>query len=173
MHGTLARDMPHAFIPQGTHVKAVEKTFSGTKQYRPDREMQLVYQARLQILTDAGDTAAEAYIAVAGGRPRPFPGGVDTFGDEKKLRAARHLERRARVMRQYEHRRVIWRFLAPPSPPAFVRPRTANRTEHIAPQNPGADAGEALLCHVIVHAGFAAIPPLDLPPCARMEKPFH
>src|SRR5690349_11625098 len=90
-----------------------------------------------------------------------------------ELRPARHLQRRARVMRQYEHRYVIRRLVAPPALPVLVRPGAPDRTEHVAPENPGADALEPLCRDAVVYAGFAAVFPVHAAPCARMEKPLH
>src|SRR5581483_12318009 len=70
---------------------------------------------------------------------------ANAFGDKEKFRSSLHPERRPRVMRQHEDGRVIRRLVAPPALPAFVRPRASDRTEHVAPKNPGTDSGKALL----------------------------
>src|SRR2546430_10204987 len=107
--------------------------------------MQLVDQTGTQILPNGGNPAAEAHIAPARRSARLLQGDVNAFGDKMKLRTSRHPERRARVMRQHEDGRVIRRLVAPPAPPAVVRPRASDGTEHVAPQNPGAESGKALL----------------------------
>src|SRR5207237_8495113 len=99
----------------------------------------------------ARPTAAAGSAAAAARRAaRLFERGVNALGDEANFRAALHLERRARVMREHEHRRVIRRLFAPPAAPAIVGPRPAHRTEHVAPEDPRADAGKALLRHGVV-----------------------
>src|SRR5579859_2031140 len=118
--------------------------------------MHLVDQAGAQILPDRGDTATDPHVASSSSGLCLRQGGVNPFGDEMKLRPARHLEYLARVMRQHEHRRVIWRLVAPPAFPVLVRPRTPNRSEHVAPEDPGADAGKSLRRDAVVDAGFAA-----------------
>src|SRR5216684_8762985 len=119
--------------------------FPGTELDRSDGEMQLVNQAGAQIPPNSGYAATEADVAAARGSARLLQSGVNAFGDKAKLRTSRHLERRPRVMRQHEDRRVIRRLVAPPALPAAVGPRAPDWTEHVAPKNPGADSGKALL----------------------------
>src|SRR5258708_4593191 len=119
----------------------------GTEQDRPDGEMQLVDQGGAQILPNSGYAATEADVAAARCGGRLFQSGVNAFGDKAKLRTSRHPERRPRVMRQHEDGRVIWRLVAPPALPAVIRPRASDGTEHVAPQNPGADSRKTLLPH--------------------------
>src|SRR6266849_7522291 len=107
--------------------------------------MQLVNQSGTQILPNSGCAATEADVAAAGCSGRLLQSGVNAFGDKAKLRASRHPERRPRVMRQHEDGRVIRRLVAPPALPAVIRPRTSDGTEQVAPENPGADSGKALL----------------------------
>src|SRR5574340_1034720 len=135
--------------------------------------MQLIYQAGLQILPDGGNAAAQAHVFATRGFGRLLKCRVYAFGDKTELRAARHLERRARVMCEHEYLGVIRWLLTPPATPAFIRPRAAHRPEHVAPENPGADTGEALLGHIVVHAGLAAAFTVHLPPKMRMEEPLH
>ena len=135
--------------------------------------MQLVDQPRLQILPDRRNAAAESDVAAARRGARLFERGLNAVGDEAKLRAALHLERRARVMREDEHRRVIRRLLAPPAAPAIVGPRPAHRPEHVAPEDPRADVGEALLRHGVVGPRLAFAQVLHLAPEARGEEPLH
>ncbi len=104
---------------------------------------------------------------------RLLQSGVNAFGDKTKLRASRHPERRARVMRQHEDRRVIRRLVAPPALPAVVRPWASDRTEHVAPKNPGPDSGKALLRHAVVDPRFAIVMAVHPPPYARVEEPLH
>src|SRR5207237_7789380 len=112
-----------AFITQGTCIDVLQEMLAGPEQDRSDREMQLVDQAGAQILPNRRYAAAETDVAAARCGGRLLQRGVYAFGDEPKLGAARHLERRAGVMRQHEDRRVIRRLVAPPSLPALVEPR--------------------------------------------------
>src|SRR5882762_8206273 len=145
----------------------------GTEQDGPDGEMQLVNQAGAQILPDGGYAAAEAHVARARCGARLLPSGVNAFGDKAKLRPSRHPERRPRVMRQHEDGRVIRRLVAPPALPALVRPRTPDRTEHVAPKNPGTDSGEALLRNSVVDSRLPIVMAVHLAPQARVEEPLH
>src|SRR3989454_991035 len=145
----------------------------GTEQDRPDGEMQLVDQAGAQILPDSGYTATEADVAAVRCSARLLQGGANAFGDKAKLRASRHPERRPRVMRQHEDGRVIRRLVAPPALPVVVRPRALDRTEHVAPKNPGTDSGKALLRHSVIDSRLAIVIAVHPAPYARVEEPLH
>src|SRR6202795_5209104 len=135
--------------------------------------MQLVNQGGAQILPNGGYAAAEAHVAAARRSGSLLQSGVNAFGDKAKLRTSRHPERRPRVMRQHEDGRVIRRLVAPPPLPAVVRPRASDRTEHVAPKNPGADSGKALLRDPVIHSRFAVVMAVHRPPYARAEEPLH
>src|SRR5262249_19630262 len=100
-------------------------------------------------------------------------GGMNTFGDEPELGVALHFDWSSCVVRQHKHRRVIRRLIAPPAFPAFVRPRAADRPEHVAPENPGTDSGKALLRHPVVDTRFAVAGAVHFTPNTRLEKPLH
>src|SRR5207245_5324843 len=55
-----------------------------------------------------------------------------------------------------EYGRVIRRILAPPAVPRFVGPGAANGAEHVAAEDPRADAVEAAGDVLVVDAGFTA-----------------
>src|SRR5256885_7951698 len=135
--------------------------------------MQLANQAGAQILPDCGYPAAEADIAAARRSARLLQSDVNAFGDKAKLRTSRHPERRARVMRQYEDRRVIRRLVAPPALPAVVRPRAPDRAEHVAPKNPGTDSGKALLRNSVIDSRLSIVITVHSSPYACLEEPLH
>src|ERR1700693_3994177 len=114
--------------------------------------MHLVNQGGAQILPNSGYAAAEADVAAVRCSGRLLQSGMNAFGDKAKLRTSRHPKRRPLVMRQHEDRRVIRRLVAPPALPAVVRPRASDRTEHVAPENPGTDSGKALLRNSVIDA---------------------
>src|SRR5690606_35484183 len=62
-----------------------------------------------------------------------------------------------RMVRQHEDVAMIGRGFAPPAAPAFIRPRAADRAEHIAPHHPRADIFEAPRGHLLVDAVRAAL----------------
>src|SRR6267378_1664869 len=133
--------------------------------------MQLVNQGGAQILPDSGYAATEADVAAARCRGRLLQSGVNAFGYKAKLRTSRHPKRRPRVMRQHEDGRVIRRLVAPPALPAVVRPRASDRTEHVAPKNPGADSGKTLLRDPVIDSRFAVVMAVHRPPYAQGEEP--
>jgi len=45
---------------------------------------------------------------------------------------------------------------APPTFPGIVWPGAADRAEHVAAEDPGADVFKAAVDEVVIHAGFAA-----------------
>src|SRR5882762_7959968 len=135
--------------------------------------MQLVNQGGAQILPYSGYAATEADVAGARSSGRLLQSVVNAPGDKAKLRSSRHPERRPLVMRQHEDRRVIRRLVAPPALPAVVRPRASDRTEHIAPKNPGTDSGKALLRNSVIHSRLSTVKALHPAPQARGEEPLH
>src|SRR5687767_2985895 len=85
-------------------------------------------------------------------------------------RSALHLDRAARVMGQYEDRRVIRRLFAPPALPIIVRPFAARRPEHVAAHDPGADILESSCGEVVVDTGCpSALPVKPLERAGRNE----
>src|ERR1700694_3325580 len=61
------------------------------------------------------------------------------------------------MARQHEHRVVVRRVVAPPTLPFLVGPRPADRAEHVAPHDRGADAGVARDHEPLVDALVAAL----------------
>src|SRR5579871_1403187 len=118
--------------------------------------MKFVDKAGAQILPDRGSTAAESHILAARRLPRAFKGGLDSVGHKVKNGPALHRDRGASMMSEYEDVAVIGWFIAPPSLPLIVRPRSAHRAEHIAAQYPGADILKAAGSEIIVRSGGAA-----------------
>src|ERR1700674_5529941 len=144
-----------------------------TEQDRSDGEMQLINQGGAQILPNSGYAATEADVAAARCSGRLLQSGLNAFRDKAKLRTSRHPKRRPRVMRQHEDGSVIRRLVAPPTPPAVVRPRASDRTEHVAPKNPSTDSGKALLRNSVIDSRLSIVIAVHPPPHARMEEPLH
>ena len=76
-------------------------------------------------------------------------------------------------MSQHESRNMIWRFITPPTPPAFVGPRTSHWPKHIAPENPRAYMFKPQLGHLVIDPGFTVFIAVHLPPNASVKKPIH
>src|ERR1700740_857813 len=146
---------------------------SGTKQDGSNGEMQLVNQAGAQKLPNGGYAATQADVAAVRCGSRLLQGGVNAFGDKAKLRTSRPPKRRPRVMCQHEDGRVIWRLVTPPSLPAVVRPRASDRTEHVAPKNPGTDSGKALLRDSVIDSHPSIIKAVHPAPYACVKEPLH
>src|ERR1700722_17796794 len=183
MRSSLPGDDLGACVAERMQIEAGEKVLAFAQQRWTHRQMQLVNKTGAQKLTERRYAPAKPYILVAGRRLRLSQRGLDAVGDEMEHGAAFHRNRRARVMREHEHRHVVRRFLAPPAFPVFVRPRSAHRTEHVAAENPRADIDESQLGHFIVATGFAARTFWFIPaamslvmhgaPHVGREKPFH
>src|SRR5215468_11030087 len=117
--------------------------------------MQLIDERGAEILPDRRHATPDPDVPVTRGRLGSLQRGVNAVGDEPELRPARHGERSTWVVGQHEDGSVIRRLLAPPAPPAVIRPRAADGPEHIAAENPSADPGQALGCNLVVDARLA------------------
>src|SRR5207248_7779134 len=141
-----------------------------TEQNRTCGEMQLIDETRLQILPDRRDTAADADVVIAGRIFRALQSGLDSLCHEMERRAAHHLNRFSRVMRQDKHWNVIgWR-ITPPALPCFIRPWSTNRPEHVSSQDPRAHVLHAASRPFIVHARCAVFFSVHLAPRASRKK---
>src|SRR5690242_711859 len=147
--------------------------------------MQLVDEPGAKILTHRRDATADLHVATMGGAFRLIQRRLDTLGDEDEGGAACHLDRIARMVRQHEGRRDIGRIVAPPALPALIRPRTADRPEHIAAEDESAEPVHRTVCVGLINAVRAATltghcpegarpkePPVQLPP-ALAERIFE
>src|SRR6478609_9675223 len=112
--------------------------------------MQLVEEARAEVLANGSGSATDADILALCCFSSPFEGGMNAVGDEVEGRSAVHHERFACVVGEHEHWHVIGRGLAPPAFPAVVGPGAADWPEHIAADNPGAEVLEAAPGEVVV-----------------------
>src|SRR5882724_12038164 len=135
--------------------------------------MQLVDQTCLHILPDCRDSAADTDIFTIGNIFRALQSSVDSLGHKMERRAALHLNRVSRVVRQNKDWDVIGRRIAPPSLPRFIRPWSTNRPKHISSQDPRAHVLHAASRPFVVQARRAACFPVHLPPCARRKKPLE
>src|SRR5688572_10247086 len=132
--------------------------------------MQVVEQARLQVLANGRYAATHAHVTAPGGLACPVQRLVNSARDEMEHGAAFHRDRRAGMVREHESGYVIRRLLAPPAFPAFIGPGTANGPEHVSPQDPGAHVFETGVGHAAIDAGLATFLTLHLAPRARREK---
>src|SRR5271163_2507778 len=76
------------------------------------------------------------------------------------------------MMGEHKHRNVVRRIFSPPAIPSFVRPGTANRPEHIPPDNPSPHIGETASHEIVIYSGGSAFPLMHLIKSSRGEGPF-
>jgi len=159
------RAVPHRVDP-GEH------RFALPEHDRGQGEMQLIDQPGAKILTRRLDATADLHVATIGGLFRPVQRRLDTVGHEDEGGAAFHLDRIARMVRQHEGRRVIGRIVAPPALPALVRPRTADRPEHIAAEDERAEPVHRTICVGLIDAVRAPVLTDHCLEHARTEHPL-
>src|SRR6202051_5100201 len=134
-------------------------------------EMKFVEQTCLQILPDDRNAAADANVLAAGDLCRPRQRGLDAIGHEVKDGAALHLDRRARMMGQDEHRHVVRRIVSPPALPGMVGPLAADRAEHVSSHDPCAHIFHRLSGEVIVGVGRSPLLADHFVKHPRLEQP--
>jgi hypothetical protein len=157
MGGFLRRNELNAFVSESAHVNALEQSFSPAQQYRRDSEVQLIDETGTKILLDGVGSAANANIHAIGCLARPVKRLVNTARDEMEGRSAFHLDGRALVMSQDESWNVIRWIVPPPAFPIHVGPGTANRSEHVSAENPGANIPEAPRSEVVIDPRCATV----------------
>src|SRR5580700_2248888 len=117
MRRAWCRDVLRAAITELWQIETGQEMFARPEKRRGNREMHLVDQARMKVLSDRRDPAAQPYVSFTGGVGRPPQRRVDAVGDEVEGRAAAHRERSSRVMCEHEDRHVKGRVVAPPAFP--------------------------------------------------------
>jgi hypothetical protein len=157
MGGPCRGFVPDAGIAQGRQIHTFEEALTGAEQDRRNGYVHFIDKAMAKILLDDIDSATNANIFASGGFPGALKSNGSAFRHELKGRSAVHGKRRARVVCEHENRDVIDRVLAPPTPPALIRPWTTNRPKHISTEDPCADVLEASSGKLIVDARFPAI----------------
>jgi hypothetical protein len=157
MGGFLRRNELNAFVSLSAHVNPLEQSLSHAQQDRRDSDVQLIDEPRTKILPDSVSSAANAHIHSVGCVARPVERLVNTARDEVECRSAFHLYGRARVMSQDESWNVIRWVVPPPAFPVHVGPGTANRSEHVSSENPGANILEAPRSEVVIDPRCATV----------------
>src|SRR5688572_18711226 len=147
----------NAFVCQSAHVKPLEQSLTPAQQDRRDSDVQLIDEARTKILLDSARSAANAHVHSVGCVARAVKRLVNTARDEVERRSAFHLEGRARVMSQDESWNVIGWVISPPAFPVHVGPGTADGSEHVSSENPGANILEAARSEVLIDPRRATV----------------
>src|SRR4051812_2638216 len=118
--------------------------------------MQLVDHPSLQILPDGRGPAPDTDVLLPRRLPRLPERGLYPIGHKIEGGPPLHHDRRALVMRQDVHRRMVRRLLAPPALPILVGPPAADRPEHVAAHDPGPETFHRAPGKIVVDAGVAA-----------------
>lgn len=146
-----------AGIAQGRKIHTVEEAFTGAEQDWGYGDVHLIDQAVAKILLNDIDAATNPNVFACGSLPGVLESDGSTFRHKVKGRSVLHDQRWARVVREHVYGDVIHGVLAPPTPPALVRPWTTNRPKHVPAEDPCADVVETSSGKPIVDARFSAI----------------
>jgi hypothetical protein len=146
-----------ALIAEIGCVNTLKQAFSGTEQDRRNGQMHLIYKSCAKILPNSGNPAAKPDILAIRSVNSPFKCGVNAIGDKVEGSASAHHDRCAWVVGEDEDGSVVRRVVAPPALPAVVGPRPADRSKHVAADDPRADVVEAARREIIVNPRRAAI----------------
>ena len=156
---------------EGGIANVLKQPLPGPEHDRDDVEIELVEQPGRQVLLHNACAAGNRDVVVIRRRPGSLEGGLDPVGDERERRPTLHRQRLARVVAEYEHRRVEGRVLAPPARPRLV-PRSVAAAEHLAAHDVGADTLDDLVDDLRVGAALAALQSVLLAPAGGREHPL-
>src|SRR5579862_3175835 len=135
--------------------------------------MQFVDQASAEVLANGFNASAQANVLTVCGGHRSFQRAFYSAGDEMECRAASHCNRVASVVSQHERIAMIGWVVAPPALPIVIWPRTANGSEHVAAQDPGADVLKPANGKVVVDTGLAVFLAMHPPEGLGWKDPLH
>ena len=151
-------------IAEFRQVEAREQVLAGTERHRRHGEVHLIDQAGLQVLPEGCNTAAEPDVLAFLPRPWRVPARPRCRRSTKWNVVPPCMASGARAWWvSTKTSRVVGRRITPPSLPVVVRPRPADGSEHVPPENPGADAVETAGNEVVVDARASRRP---CRPCA-------
>ena len=148
-----------------------EEVFALAEEDGGDGEVHLVDLICGQVLANGGDAASDADVLAVGCFFGLLESGAGAFGDEVEGGASFHDEGRPCVMGEDVDGRVIGGIVAPPAFPGVAVPWAADRAEHIAAEDPGADIFERLKSEVVIDALAATALALHLLEDFGVEKP--
>ena len=133
---------------------------------------ELVDETREQVLLRSRRAAADQDILAVRRGDCLLECALDALGHELEGRPALHLERRALMVGEDEHRGVVRRILAPPTPPLVVLPRASDRPEHVAPHDRRADVLAPRRGMPVVDGRLPSLLAVPLTPAPCREHPF-
>lgn len=170
MGGFGRRNALDATIAKRRQVKSREQRFSRAEQDWRLREMHFVHQTCLQESSNGGDSSADSHILALGGSAGVSHRRFDAISDKMESGATFHSERCSGVMRKHKNIAVKGRICTPPSVPIIVRPRSADRTEHVTPYYPRADIMKTASSKIVVNTRCTVLVAKEMawlraPPC--------
>ena len=137
-------------------------------------DLEVVDQARLQVLLGGARPAGDRDVLAAGCRLRLLERRLDAVGDERERRLALD-QRLARMVGEDEDGLVEGRLVAPPALPRLIAPRRvvprALAAEHSAAHDVRADVARGLFDDLRVDVVLARGPAVFLVPGRRGEGP--
>src|SRR5438132_8037029 len=157
MRGLLRRYEFNAFVSQSPQGNPFEQRFPPAEQDRRDSNVQFINEALTKILLDCVRPTADPHVHSGSGLACTVERLANASCYEVERRVAFHLDGRARVMSQDESWNVIRWVVPPPAFPVHVAPGTANRSEHVSSENPGANILEAPRSEVVIDPRCATV----------------
>src|SRR5688572_29690262 len=134
--------------------------------------MQLINESLSKILPNRVGPSTNAHVHAVRRLARPAQRFVNASSNEMERRIAFHLDGRTRVMSQDENGPVVRWVVTPPALPVRIGPRTANRSEHVPPQNPRSDVPESPRGKIVIDPGRAIARTMGLLKRACWDKPL-
>jgi hypothetical protein len=144
-----------ARVSQVCEVDTVEQPLTRAEHDRCDGDMQFIDQSLLEVLPDGGRSTSDSDILSVGGIARSVKRDTNSASNEMKGRASLHFKWSPRMVGEHKYLRMIDRVVTPPTPPAFIKPRTAHGPEHVSAQDPGTYIVEAPRSKVVVDAALS------------------
>src|ERR671936_2223657 len=138
-------------VPERQKIQSLYQMLAGAEDHGRDREVHLVDEPRLEILTNGRRAAADPDVLFSRGRLRFGERALDVI-DEDELCASFHPDGRTAVVRENKNGHVIRWVAAPPTLPALVRPGPAQRSELVPHHDQSAEVGLAACDEVVVYA---------------------
>src|SRR5260370_33386121 len=119
--------------------------------------MHLIDKSCTKILPNGGNPATQPDILAVGSVNSSFKCGVNAVGDKVEGGASAHNDRCPWVVAEDEDGSVVRWIVSPPALPVVVGPRPADRSNHVAADDPRSDVVKAARREVIVNPRRAAI----------------
>ncbi len=157
-------------ITQLQHVEAVEQIFPSAKKDRADRNVHFVNESGFEVLPNRTDATTEPNILPVRCVFCEFQRGIYSL-DEVEGCATIHRNRWSWVIREHEDSRVIRRIVAPPALPSIIRPRSADRSEHVAAHDPCSKVGKTPRHKIVINTAFANVIPFQMLKGASVNDP--